>query len=343
MQVNELQQLWQSVQIRVTDEIIRAPEVILCNGSVIGTLGNFSASTGKAKSKKTFNVSAIVAAALTNETVLRYTCEFPEDKRRVLYFDPEQSPYPCQKVMRRILELAKLPLDAHPDNVFFAQLRALTPETRLEVIEHAISTTPGLGLVIIDGVRDLMFDINNAIESSKLINKLMEWTDKYQIHIHTVLHLNKSDDNVRGHVGTELNNKAEAVLQVSKSQTDDEVTEVSASCIRSMDFPPFAFRVNDHGLPEIASDYVFSKQSKVKAFSYTELTESQHCEALEIAFADGDIKGCQVCEDKLKEAYAKCGHSYGDGKIKKLKTFLTNKRMIERVEGLYRYNRDFHF
>ncbi len=36
-------------------------------GSVIGTLGNFSASIGKAKSKKTFNVSAIVAAALKTD------------------------------------------------------------------------------------------------------------------------------------------------------------------------------------------------------------------------------------------------------------------------------------
>lgn len=51
-------------------------------GSVIGTLGNFSASIGKAKSKKTFNVSAIVAAALKNGTVLRYVAELPEEKGR---------------------------------------------------------------------------------------------------------------------------------------------------------------------------------------------------------------------------------------------------------------------
>ena len=41
----------------------------LNHGTVVGTLGNFSASIGKAKSKKTFNVSAIVAAALKNGTV----------------------------------------------------------------------------------------------------------------------------------------------------------------------------------------------------------------------------------------------------------------------------------
>ena len=51
----------------IRSRIPKSPEVLFCNGSVIGTLGNFSASTGKAKSKKTFNVSAILAAALTNE------------------------------------------------------------------------------------------------------------------------------------------------------------------------------------------------------------------------------------------------------------------------------------
>ena len=47
----------------------KAPEILKVQGSVIGTLGNFRASIGKAKSKKTFNVSAIVAASLKNGTV----------------------------------------------------------------------------------------------------------------------------------------------------------------------------------------------------------------------------------------------------------------------------------
>ena len=332
MEATELNRLWKTHQLKITDEIAKAPEVLFCNGSVIGTLGNFSASTGKAKSKKTFNVSAILAAALTNGEVLRYIAEFPDDKRNILYFDTEQSPHHCQRVMKRALQLAGLSLDRHPDNLFFAQLRALTPDVRLELIDNAIATTSNVGLVIIDGIRDLMFDINNAIESSRLINKLMEWTDKYQIHIHTVLHLNKSDDNVRRHV-----------LQVSKSTTDSEVTEVSASCIRSMDFPPFAFSVNEHGLPEIAADYTFARQQKVQTFSYTELTPEQHRQALEIAFADGDIKGCQNCEDRLKKAYASCGFPFGDGKVTKLKSFLMNKRMIVRDNGVYKYNPDFYY
>ena len=314
----DILRLWEEKQLRITDEIQTAPEVLYANGSVIGTLGNFSASTGKAKSKKTFNVAAIVGASLVNGKVLGYTAEFPDDKRTILYFDTEQSPYHCQKVMERALRLAKLPTDTHPEHLKFAALRQLTPSLRLEVIEQAIINTPGVGLVIIDGVRDLMYDINCAKESTDLIGKLMEWTDKFQIHIHTVLHLNKSDDNARGHVGTELNNKAETVLQISRSKTDDTVSEVCAAMIRAAEFDPFAFRVN-------------------------ELTEEQHREALAVVFANGPIKGCRNFEAALKAGYAACGHSYSNNKVKGLKTFLDNKGMIRYENREYIYNPDFYY
>ena len=61
--------LWQESRLSLSRCYEKAPEILKVHGSVIGTLGNFSASIGKAKSKKTFNVSAIVAAALKNGTV----------------------------------------------------------------------------------------------------------------------------------------------------------------------------------------------------------------------------------------------------------------------------------
>lgn len=190
-----------------------------------------------------------------------------------------------------------------------------------------------------------MYDINCAKESTDLIGKLMEWTDKFQIHIHTVLHLNKSDDNARGHVGTELNNKAETVLQVSRSKTDDTVSEVCAAMIRAAEFDPFAFRVNDYGLPEIASGYVFTEPGKKAKdpYPYKELNEEQHREALGVVFANGPIKGCRNFEAALKSGYAACGHSYSNNKVKGLKTFLDNKGMIRYENREYIYNPDFYY
>ena len=56
--------------IKVSEKLEKPPQILWVGDCTIATFGNFSASTGKAKSKKTFNVSAMVAAALINGTVL---------------------------------------------------------------------------------------------------------------------------------------------------------------------------------------------------------------------------------------------------------------------------------
>lgn len=90
-------------QIRATDTYETPPQIIWIDNSTIATLGNFSASTGKAKSKKTFNVSAIVAASLAGKQVLNYRAHLPEGKRKILYVDTEQSRFHCHNVLERIL------------------------------------------------------------------------------------------------------------------------------------------------------------------------------------------------------------------------------------------------
>ena len=173
-QKQEIAILWQASRLTLIGEYIVAPEILKVHGSAIGTLGNFSASIGKAKSKKTFNVSAIVAAALKNDTVLQYAAEVPENKRKILYVDTEQSPYHCQKVMKRIVRMAGLPLDKEPKNLEFLSLRRHTPEIRIAIVEEAVYHTENLGLVIIDGIRDMVYDINSPSEATKIISKLMQ-------------------------------------------------------------------------------------------------------------------------------------------------------------------------
>lgn len=76
------EQLLKHIKLKVTEEYAFPPEIITCGGATIATLGNFSASVGKPKSKKTFNVSAIVAAAISGKEILGYKAHLPEDKKR---------------------------------------------------------------------------------------------------------------------------------------------------------------------------------------------------------------------------------------------------------------------
>lgn len=335
---------WKSARLFITDKFDSPPVIFRIDDSIVGTLGNFSASTGKAKSKKTFNVCAIVAAALTNGTILSYAVSLPQNKRKILYVDTEQSPFHCLRLMNRILRLANLPTDTHPKELVFLGLRRYATKDRLKKIEEAIRETEGLGLVIIDGIRDLAHDINSPGESTDLITKLMQWTDERQIHIHVVLHLNKGDDNTRGHLGTELNNKAETVLQVTKDEFDKDVSVVSSMFIRDRDFEPFAFRINVESLPEVVENYQPQHLTKRKAFDYKEVSEERHREALEAVFSIGDALTYGNLIEQLRTCYSAIGCECGIGKAKKLKQFLTNKRMVVQSEDkLYRYNKDFYY
>lgn len=329
--------------ISVTGTYEQSASVLMVDDSTIGTLGNFSASIGKAKSKKTFNVSAIAAAALKNGTVLHYRAYFPEGKRKILYVDTEQGKNHCQIVLNRILRLAGLPKDCDADNLTMLALRKYSPEVRLAITEEAIGMIPDLGLVIIDGIRDFIHDINSPGESTDVISKFMQWTDDRQIHIHTVLHQNKNDEHARGHVGTELNNKAETVLQITKSTQDGNISEVKAAHIRDRDFEPFAFRINDSALPEVVDGYIFQQPKQEKSFPLTELTEQQHRTALENGFGKRTVQGYSNVIQALKQGYASIGYERGRNVLVALNTFLVNKRMIVKEGKGYRYNPDFHY
>ena len=341
--------LWQVSRLSLSKVYEKAPEILKVHGSVIGTLGNFSASIGKAKSKKTFNVAAIVAAALKNGTVLRYVADLPEDKRKILYVDTEQSPYHCLKVIKRMLRLAGLPDDRDNEHLEFLALRKYTPEQRIRIVEQAIYNTPDIGLVIIDGIRDMVYDINSPGESTRIISKLMQWTDERQIHIHTILHQNKGDENARGHIGTELNNKAETVLLVEKDKSNGDISKVSAMHIRAMDFEPFAFRINERALPELMEDYQTEAKTPgrpqgEKFDAYKDISERQHRIALEAAFSLQDEYGYKELGKALKESYALVGVPLSDNKLVKLITVLKSKRMIVQENGRkYRYEPDFHY
>lgn len=122
MNTIDYESIWRQSLIHVTDEFTLSPAVLQAGEAIIGTLGNFSISTGKAKAKKTFNVSAIVAAALVNGQVLEYQASFPESKFFTL---TRAKPLSLPTGVQRILRLAGLPINQEPEHLKVNHLRAI--------------------------------------------------------------------------------------------------------------------------------------------------------------------------------------------------------------------------
>lgn len=338
-------------QLDIDKEVPPPPVAIYIGDSLACTFGNFSASIGKPKGKKTFNVSAMTAAAMTNSSILNYRGNMPPNQNGILYFDTEQSTYHAFRVFKRIVTLTRKSNQEINERIKYFALRKYSVEDRIGMIDHKIRNTPAIGLVIIDGIRDLMLDINSPREATLIVNYLMNWTEEFNLHLHTVIHQNKGDENARGHIGTEINNKSETVLRVEKDKNDDAISTVEAVYIRDISFPPFAFRINDEALPELIKDYVPTPEPKGNEAwdPYHDISEDTHRCALDSAFPNPDtlLRHGELM-DALRDAYADEDIELSDYKLKILITFLKNKRMNEQVDkgkkkgNPYRYLQDFY-
>ena len=332
----ELESYLSKGEIKATDKVTIPPKILFVGDCTIATFGNFSASTGKAKSKKTFNISAMVAAAVTNTTVLNYRACLPEGKRKILYFDTEQSKYHCHNVLERIYKLSGLSVKKDDPRLLFWGLREYTPKLRIALIDYALRKHQEVGLVIIDGLRDLMYDINNGKEATDVMTVLMAWTSVYDLHIHTVLHLNKNDNNPRGHIGTELENKAETVLIISKNLQNNSISEVRPMHMRDKEFSTFAFHIDDNKLP-VLDNGISVTVVKRREKSLVSLDNEVHQEILSKAFKNNSPTRYSDLLEMVSRAYEDAGYKRGTNGIKDLLKLLSGKGIIVKQDDAYIY------
>lgn len=335
----ELESYLSKGEIKATDKVTIPPKILFVGDCTIATFGNFSASTGKAKSKKTFNISAMVAAAVTNTTVLNYRACLLEGKRKILYFDTEQSKYHCHNVLERIYKLSGLSVKKDDPRLLFWGLREYTPKLRIALIDYALRKHQEVGLVIIDGLRDLMYDINNGKEATDVMTVLMAWTSVYDLHIHTVLHLNKNDNNPRGHIGTELENKAETVLIISKNLQNNSISEVRPMHMRDKEFSTFAFHIDDNKLP-VLDNGISVTVVKRREKSLVSLDNEVHQEILSKAFKNNSPTRYSDLVEMVSRAYEDAGYKRGTNGIKDLLKLLSGKGIIVKQDDAYIYKSD---
>ncbi len=290
----------------------------------IGTIDNFSLVIGKAKAKKSFFIGMAVSTALSKDTLHgKFRSNLNVDKNEVLYFDTEQSSYHVQLALKRICRQINNP---EPKNLHVYGLRKLSTEERLELIQFAIYNNPKVGFVVIDGIKDLINSINDEVEASKMANNLLKWTEDNHIHIVTVLHQNKGDNNARGHIGTELINKAETVLTVTVDSTNENISIVEPQQCRNIPFNAFAFQINDLVIPELVEDYIKSGTKKSK-LDIIKVDNKIKMELLKKAFGERMTLPYSELKTEIKTAYRLIYHTnFADNKIK---DFITHCREIE--------------
>ena len=215
--------------------------IIEHKGMIVASLGNISAVVGAAKSKKTFLCTALVGGLLAENGDFGIAPRLA----KVLWVDTEQSQLHTRKVVERIHRLAGWSTERNNGLLHTLCLREIEPKQRAEVLYRAIELyTPHL--VVVDGISDLMYNTNDIEESDRIVGRLMSLSTEYNCHILCVLHTNPNSDKARGHIGSTLQRKAETVIFVHKV---GECSVVEPQFCRNEEFEPFAFIIDEEGLP----------------------------------------------------------------------------------------------
>lgn len=222
------------------------PESVLSilqpNGEVpMFVRGSISQINGKAKSgKSTFLTVAVANAINGNEEEYGETGDISfiaKGDINVLWFDTEQGGYYAFRTFKMTYERLSNGKEAR---LRYFDLREYDADTRLNMVRVALEIYNDIGLVIIDGTRDLLYDYNDPKESSKLVTELMRLSSSYNCHIVNVLHLNKSNGESRGHLGTELDNKCTLTMVVNKLE---DINGASIETKLNRDAPILPFEV----------------------------------------------------------------------------------------------------
>lgn len=336
IRLTPIQEKFNSAIITATEHIDIPPICIEIKegelSSEIGTLGNISLFIGKAKQGKTFAISMVIAAAETGEWLMdKIRVNLPFDKKTVLYVDTEQSRHHEQRVLKRILKLANRD-DAV--NIIALNLRKYSPTERLEIVEHAIYEIENLGLVILDGVRDLITSINDEEQSSMITSKLLKWSEEVNCHICAVLHTNKGDNNARGHLGTELTNKSESVISVQKDLENKENIIVKPEYCRNREFSEWSFSIDDFGIPFIVDTGI--KTAVRKQLFPIEIDKATHILVLDAVFKLKDEYKYSELQDQIKDYFMRYGISFGLNKSREFITFYLNDLWMQKQGAVYR-------
>ena len=247
---------------RVTSETEVEPEEFLFkfNGTPCFPRCDVSVLTGLQKTGKT-NVASMLMTGCVQKNVLALERQ-SEQPLKVMWIDTEQSLATTKRILNdrvgKMIGLAKF-----PDEQFFVfNMRRRTPKERRDQIALAIETySPDI--CIIDGVADIIDDINSGTDSTELMQQLLTLAQENKCNITANIHLNRTGDkfNLRGWLGTLMLQKSYEVFnceRLADNQTFSVEMLFSRLCRPCEEM---YYRVDDQGLPYITKNTDIQQQS----------------------------------------------------------------------------------
>ena len=246
-------------------------------------------------------------------------------KSVVLYVDTErnindQFPYAIQKIKL----LSGYSIEDKPENLDYISLIDIPRSERFDTLNEYIKrfrTRYELYnlFIVFDVVTDCVENFNDVRESLRLVDMLNETINTYNVTFLCVIHENPSagNDKGRGHLGTELNNKASQVIQIGfeKDNQGNDTDLIRLKFLHSRNtkrLDPIYVQYSEEskGLVLASSDFINEKLAMKKSKAQIadiqnwltdNLKEPKSKKELIEMITEAFDCGSRIVEDRLKE------------------------------------------
>jgi len=207
--------------------------------ATVATPGNLMGVYAQPKAGKTAFMGAVMASAMeTAGDTFDVSSANPEGWA-ILHLDTEQSPFHHYKAVSRALERAERAEE--PEWLYSYRMTDVSLVERRDALRHEMrrrhADHHGIHSVLLDGVADFIMDPNDPAEAFAWVEELHQLAIRYDTIILCVLHENPGSEigKTRGHLGSQLERKAETNLRLMKDT--DGVTVVFTERSRQAHIP----------------------------------------------------------------------------------------------------------
>jgi hypothetical protein len=215
-------------------------------GSIIGVYG-------PPKSRKSSFMGMVAAACLSPEGEFGNITS--TIKGSILWFDTEQSSIEVKYFQDNVISMSKADDDDYIyERYHCMKLRPYDELERLAIIDRII-TAPNIyndvGVIILDGVGDLLYNVNEIEASKKLVTRLTYWADRLQVPLFVALHTNKDGKDATGSLGGFLNKKSSYTIKCEPEFDGGPTTVKPYHTRNGQNFRPFMISNDEEtGLPK---------------------------------------------------------------------------------------------
>ena len=234
----------------ITNSKVYPPKehLIKIHGIPTVTIGDVHLIQGQAKTGKTAFLRIMIAALLLGK--LGVMEKAMGRTLKIILFDTEQFSCDTANQYQHILKSSNMKEDFSIIQVH--NLRSMGYKERLDYILETVEREKP-NLVIIDGVRDLVLDINSPTDCPILVQKLMDMASSVPCAVVAALHNNFGQDKARGWLGSELLNKIGYSFEPTK---DGNVVRVKNPVFRGAPVPDLVFTFDSYGNPICDEEFV---------------------------------------------------------------------------------------